>query len=1515
MIDRFRHYWRQGNPARRRDGRGTARQAARRHVALEALEPRELLSAVPPGSAFLTGPTAGSPLQIARDYLAQHATDYGLSGNDVNSMIVTDQYTDSAGAHTTHLYFRQTFNGLAVKGSDISVNITPQGEIINVGGSFTAGLGAKSNNQVPAPALTASQALTAASNQLHLTPTGPVLVTDVQSDITRKTTLKAPGVSVDDVPAHLNYMPRPDGSAALSWNLVIRPPGGDHWYDATVDATTGTILQYDDWVAYASYNVFALPTISPDHGPRTVVTDPNDKTASPYGWHDTDGIAGADFTDTRGNNVSAQEDTDANNTGGNRPDGGATLDFNFPLDLTQAPSQYQDAVITNLFYWNNIVHDVLYHYGFDENAGNFQQNNYGKGGLGNDAVQADAQDGSGNNNANFATPPDGQPGRMQMYVFNLTNPNRDGDLDTEIMTHEYGHGVSNRLTGGPANAGALQALQSGGMGEGWSDFFALMFTQLDTWQQNDPRPQGTYVLGQTVTGPGVRRYPYSYDMTVDPLTLNSFNGGFPNNEVHNAGEIWATVLWDMTWQLINKYGYDPDLFAGNLASGNQLAMQLVLDGMKLQPVNPSFLQARDAILQADKALTGGANQLEIWTAFARRGFGLSATDGGSSSAVVNEAKDMPVFLNLKIAPPVGLTENQSINDVTVATFTDPQNPLPGSSYQAQIDWGDGQQSLGTVVNVGGNSYAILGSTTYQEGGRYVLKVTLNKPGGTSTTNAAPIDIKDLPISATFAPDSSTWNLKEGVEFTKFVTTFVDSDPDTLDFSKYNASIDWGDGTTDPGQIVAVAGQQNTFQVRGTHTYGGGSQLITVTVKGPGGSTIIVSGSVPVEDNQLSGQLVNIQATEGQKFSDKVALFFDPDPRPLTATYYTAKINWGDNTVSDGTVVAGAGGFEVRGDHVFKVGPHTITVTINDGDISKLFITNQTEVANAPILSINYPIDTIEGKTYDGVIARFKDTNTGSKASDFSASIDWGDGTNSTGLVVPDGDGEYSIKGQHSFQVGSHPIKIALTELAIGTPMQLNQMASVRNAPLTGQPILITQTEGQSKPSMVALFNDNNPQGRTGDYTAKIKWGDGTTTDGTIASRAGGGFEVMGTHAYAKAGDYGISVLIQDNAGQQLQVSSKSTVNDAPLTGFGTLLTLTEKVASGQLKLGTFFDANPNGKIGEFTTTINWGDGTLEPGIIRVNPKGGYDVLGSHTYDQQGTYSVGFKAVSKDGSKVLAGGAIQVKDQIKPLVGGLIPQSDLGPVVGDWVTNTNQPIFQGYAAPGSTVHLYAAQPNNSRLVEVGSGAVNTDGLWRITLNPLADGAYFIAGQALGSDGRPSSPWTELTSIAPRNAIFIDTTAPTIQSTSFNAANGQYRVTFSDSFSGLYTPALLNPAAYTLTVPAARRGTQTLNPTSLTLDPTSPNTVIVGFNTSTVRNGTVVLRVNTGAIQDAAGNGINSDRGYLDFTSAIGQPTPATAGQGNAGQVAFPQGSTPPAQTFVTNRYNRYLSNWYRGPRIR
>lgn len=179
--------------------------------------------------------------------------------------------------------------------------------------------------------------------------------------------------------------------------------------------------------------------MDPTEGSRSVVKDPWNSVTSEFTWV-SDGTT--NYTTTRGNNGIAQ----VNPSGGTayltnyRPTSSSlAFEYDYTTSITD-PTSYRDASISQLFYTANKYHDLLYLLGFTERAGNFEINNNGQGGAGNDFVILNAQDGSGTNNANFATPADGSPGRMRMYLWTYSTPRRDCSFDAGVVIHEYTHG-------------------------------------------------------------------------------------------------------------------------------------------------------------------------------------------------------------------------------------------------------------------------------------------------------------------------------------------------------------------------------------------------------------------------------------------------------------------------------------------------------------------------------------------------------------------------------------------------------------------------------------------------------------------------------------------------------------------------------------------------------------------------------------------------------------------------------------------------------------------------------------------------------------------------------------------------------------------------------------------------------------------------------------------------------------------------------------------------------------------
>ena len=735
--------------------------------------------------------------ELILDYLNDNKESYGLLDADMTSLWVTDSYK-SQSTDINHVYLHQAYDGIKIHNAISSVAIK-NNVVFYFSNRLLGNIESKVNATTPSVSPEASIANVVSQFQMGQ------LQNLEQLQFQNNTYVFSNGsVSNRNITAELVYF-NTGTELKLAWDIMIYASDDSHWHSVRVDALSNEMLEANDLILTctfgshshqqkdeqasfdlfdsnssvalarvdgAGYNVFTLPTESPNHGPRQLVTDPASPVASPFGWHDTDGAAGAEFTITRGNNVYAREDRDGSVFSiGYSPDGGSALNFDFAFDINQPPSGYEDVAITNLFYTNNMMHDIWYLHGFDEASGNFQFNNYGNEGLGNDNVNADAQDGSGLNNATFGTPPDGSNPVMTMFLWSpagglddpltinngtvagsydgspagfgaelnttpidgnlalaedntpdiydacdafvnaadlngniavlrrgtcefgfkvlaaenagaiavivvnnqpggtitmgagavgglVTIPSImvnqtdgeaiiaallngedlsatlvnngpflvDGDFDNGIIAHEFGHGISNRLNSGPSTVNCL--FNDEQMGEGWSDWFGLMVTIEPGDLGEDIRGIGTFAISQPTDGGGIRPAPYSTDFSINPFTYGATNNT-ALSQPHGIGFVWSTMLWDLTWAYIDKYGYDPDLYNGN--GGNNKVMRLVLDGLKLQPCQPGFVDGRDALLAADQATTGGVDQCLIWEVFAKRGLGFNASQGLSTS--------------------------------------------------------------------------------------------------------------------------------------------------------------------------------------------------------------------------------------------------------------------------------------------------------------------------------------------------------------------------------------------------------------------------------------------------------------------------------------------------------------------------------------------------------------------------------------------------------------------------------------------------------------------------------------------------------------------------------------------------------------------------------------------------------------------------------------------------------------------------------------------------------------------
>ncbi|PZF91884.1 M36 family metallopeptidase [Micromonospora deserti] len=615
---------------------------------------------------WLAGPRSGDPVAVARSFIDAHRDAFGLTAADVAALtVVRDHELVGTGTHVVN--FAQTYAGLpAVRGGRLGVTVARDGRVLSY-----AGTSARGGGLVAAHRLSAAQALQqvvgglAAGTSYTPQPAGERAGFQVF----------ARGPFAGDSYVQKGAFPTRDGARPAYRVLFVKAL--DQAWDTVVDAATGETLYRASLVAHD-----AEGTVYENHpgaaaGGSPVVASFGPTAQSPSGYVDPTGLAGVPGPTTFGNNAN----TYANYSNflvpadqGPRPvSPTAQFHYTYRANWTRTdgqtipPSYVQDLepAATNLFWHHNRIHDEFRALGFTESGGNFQVNNGANGGQGGDPiiglVHAGAASGgaptyTGRDNAYMLTLPDGIPPWSGMFLWEPINdtfegPYADGNFDASVIEHEYAHGLSNRYVSGEDNA--LNTHQSGSMGEGWGDWYALNYLY-------GGKLATTAVVGQHVTGNasrGIRNWGYDQN----PTGFGDIGYDLGGPEVHSDGEIWTTILWDMRKALVARYGE---------SAGGEMAARLVTDAMPLSPADPSFVDMRDAIRTAlDNRYHSRSDYAAlvdvVYGAFAKRGLGVHAeTEGGEDTDPV------PSYAHL----------NQAHNGTLIGTVVNAATgkPIPGA---------------------------------------------------------------------------------------------------------------------------------------------------------------------------------------------------------------------------------------------------------------------------------------------------------------------------------------------------------------------------------------------------------------------------------------------------------------------------------------------------------------------------------------------------------------------------------------------------------------------------------------------------------------------------------------------------------------------------------------------------------------------------------------------------------------------------------------------------------------------
>jgi uncharacterized protein (TIGR03118 family) len=667
---------------------------------------------------------------------------------------------------------------------------------------------------------------------------------------------------------------------------------------------------------------------------------------------------------------------------------------------------------------------------------------------------------------------------------------------------------------------------------------------------------------------------------------------------------------------------------------------------------------------------------------------VTINDASSNSATATGTVQVTPATLLAHALPVK-SDGLVVDNAEVATFVDTGGADPLSNYSATIDWGDGSSSAGTITNgtvpPGATAvdgfFNVAGSYTYTATGDYTFTVTISDTDGSQATVTGTAEVAQASLVAKALPVHSDGLTVNNANVAAFTDT-GGADP----LSNYSATIDWGDGSSSTGTITngtvppGATAVDGFFNVAGSHTYTAtGDYTFTVTISDTDGGQATVTGTAEVTQASLVARALPVQSDGLTVNNANVAGFIDTGGADPLANY-SATIDWGDGSSSTGTISSGilpadstvlGGFFTVAGSHTYTAtGDYTFTVTISDTDGGQATVTGTAEVSQASLVAHTLPVES-EGLTVNNAnVATFFDTGGADPLSNYSATIDWGDGSSSTGTitagVVPDvivvggkpPAQSFFVSGSHTYAAsGDYTFTVAISDTdgssatVTGTVSATTPTLEATAMPVTSQGLIVDN-------QTVADFVDTGGPDPLSNYTATIDWGDNSTSAGTIhelvadpapgAPFVGVFFQVSGSHTYTAAGDYTFTVTIDDSDGTSATVTGTASVA-TPTLEAKALPVYSPSPTLTNTAVADFIDTGGADPLTNYSATIDWGDGSSSTGTVNSLPTpadavttgGFFSVSGSHTYAATGDYTFTVAISDTDGANATVTGTAHI----------------------------------------------------------------------------------------------------------------------------------------------------------------------------------------------------------------------------------------------------------------------------------